>query len=781
MNSLCFAGRRAGCGSWLFAAALTLFALQGPAAQPTWKPAAGPLLTKWAKDVKPSKVLPEYPRPQMVRKDWQNLNGLWDYAITAKDAPKPTPWAGKILVPFPVQSALSGVMTNVSENQRLWYSRKFEVPKKWNGKRVLLNFGAVDWDTTVWVNGKELGKHQGGYDAFTFDITDALNTKGENEIVVSVWDPTDAGPQPRGKQVRKPGGIWYTPTSGIWQTVWLEPVSEVRLLNVKITPDLDAQSVKLETVFLPGSEQNQIDVEITDGRKIVQTASLKQDRSGGNYIPVRATIVVKVPNPKLWVPENPHLYGLKIAVLGNGKKTDSIESYFAMRKISMARDDKGRLRMQLNNTNYFQLGPLDQGFWPDGLYTAPTDEALRYDIEMTKKLGFNMARKHVKVEPERWYYWADKLGLLVWQDMPSGDKSAHWKGPSGYDGEEMKRTLESTAIYERELKAMIHQFYNHPCIVVWVPFNEGWGQFDTARILNLTKQLDPTRLVDGASGGNHYPAGDIIDHHQYPGPGAPAAVSDRAMVLGEFGGLGLPVKGHTWQSEKNWGYRSFTNAETLTQAYVNLLRRLHPMIEDKGLSAAIYTQTTDVEGEINGLMTYDRAVTKMPIALVAKANRFQLPPEPVQHVLSPTAAQHVGATWHYTTEKPGPDWARADFDASAWKEGRAGFGTAGTPGSIIGTEWKTPDLWLRREFMVPEAAGRELRVIMNHDEDAEVYFNGVLAVRASGHIGDYQEFDVSAEAAKALRPGRNIMAVHCHQTAGGQYIDAGVVELVPAR
>ncbi len=735
-----------------------------------WKPAAGPLMTKWARNVSPKKPLNEYPRPQFVREDWQNLNGLWDYAITAKDAPAPTHWRGKILVPFPVESALSGVMTNVGEAQRLWYSRRFEVPRDWGTKRVLLNFGGVDWETKVWVNGKEVGQHQGGYDAFSFDITETLKAKEENEILVSVWDPTDAGPQPRGKQVSKPGGIWYTPVSGIWQTVWIEPVSQAHVTKVKLTPLLDRSAVRVEPYVTNVMGDYRVHVRVLDGRRQVYEAK------GG----AGTQFTLPVKDAKLWSPESPHLYDVEVVLTHNEKPVDEVKSYFGMRKISMARDEQGRLRMQLNNTNYFQLGPLDQGWWPDGLYTAPTDEALRYDLEMTKKLGFNMARKHVKVEPARWYYWADKLGLLVWQDLPNGDKSARWKGPSGFDGEEMKRTPESAAIYERELRAMIDGLYNVPSIVVWVPFNEGWGQFDTVRILNLTKRLDPTRLVDGPSGGNHFPAGDIIDHHQYPGPGAPAAVTDRAMVLGEFGGLGLPIKGRTWQSEKNWGYRSFTNSEALTKNYVNLIRKLQPMIEQHGLSAAIYTQTTDVEVEVNGLMTYDRAIVKMPIATVARANRFQFPPEPAQKVLSPTAAQHVGATWRYTTEAPAANWAQPGFDTSSWKEGRAGFGTAGTPGSMIGTEWKTPEIWLRREFEV-KGNPRDLRVMMNHDEDAEVYLNGVLAVKAARHIGEYQEFDVEPAAANAVREGRNVIAVHCRQTTGGQYIDAGLIELVPAK
>jgi beta-galactosidase/beta-glucuronidase len=596
------------------------------AAPGDWQPAKGPLMTRWANDVSPRNAHPEYPRPQLVRKEWQNLNGLWDYAIGPKGEGPPAAFDGKILVPFPVESALSGVMKPVGEENRLWYRRKFDVPKSWLKLRVLLHFGAVDWETTVTVNGKAVGKHSGGYDGFSFDITDVLRAKGGNEIVVSVWDPTDAGPQPRGKQVRKPGGIWYTPTSGIWQTVWLEPVNSTAIDALEIIPDVDQHQVKIEADVqaAPFSRMPEgtvtLRVEVLDGDKRVGTfqepASLV-----GKQRSARVRLQVPLRNAKLWSPDSPFLYGLKLTLLDGRKRVDQVESYFGMRKVSTARDEKARYRIQLNNKPYFMLGPLDQGFWPDGLYTAPTDEALRSDIEVLKKLGFNMARKHVKVEPDRWYYWCDKLGLLVWQDMPSGDKSAEWRGPSGVDGKEIMRTGESAQIYESELRAMIDGRYNHPSIVVWVPFNEGWGQFDTVRILNLTKQLDPTRLVDGASGGNHFPAGDMLDHHQYPGPGAPSAVTDRAMVLGEFGGLGLPIKGHTWQEEKNWGYRSFKTSEELTDNYVALLKKLRPMIEDAGLSAAIYTQTTDVEVEVNGLMTYDRGLVKMDANAVTAANK----------------------------------------------------------------------------------------------------------------------------------------------------------------
>jgi beta-galactosidase/beta-glucuronidase len=569
----------------------------------SWQPVAGPLKTRWAKDVSPENAHPEYPRPQMVRQDWLNLNGLWDFAITSKDAKRAT-FQTQILVPFPVESALSGVMRPVSENDCIWYRRTFEVPHKWKGRRVLLHFGAVDFEAKVWVNGKEIGQHRGGYDAFSFDITDALNPSGPNELIVTARDPTDAGTQPRGKQVRKPNGIWYTSTSGIWQTVWLEPVNAAYITGLKITPDVDNSAVTVHPITTPTLGVCTVEMAISDGRKVVYNASVT---AGGQ-------ITMPVKKARLWSPEDPHLYSLVVSLKLGNRTLDKVESYFGMRKISLGKDEKGFTRLLLNNKPYFQFGPLDQGFWPDGLYTAPTDEALRYDIEMTKKLGFNLARKHVKIEPDRWYYWCDKLGLLVWQDMPSGDK---YIDPKASD---ITRTPESAKEYEQELTALVRGRGNHPCIVMWVPYNEGWGQWDTARIVTMIKKLDPTRLVDNTSGWSDRGVGDVNDLHKYPGPGSPEPEANRAVVLGEFGGLGLPVRGHTWQSEKNWGYRSFTDAETLTAAYVDLAAKLFPLIDEKGLSAAVYTQTTDVEVEVNGLMTYDRELVKMNMEKVAAAN-----------------------------------------------------------------------------------------------------------------------------------------------------------------
>lgn len=574
-----------------------------------WQPVAGHIMTKWAKEVSATQVLPEYPRPQMARKEWKNLNGLWEYAIQPKNNTTPQSYNGQILVPFPVESAMSGVKKQVGEDNKLWYRFSFDVPASWANQRVLLHFGAVDWQSTVFINGKEVGMHEGGYDPFSFDITDALQKEKKQEIIVSVWDPTSEGTQPRGKQVVKPEGIWYTPVTGIWQTVWLEPVPASAIKSFKATPDIDKKTLTVAVEGNGTQAADMVKVIAMDGNKEVASATK----------PAGQSVELTIPNPKLWSPDSPFLYDLKIQLVRNGKTIDEVTSYAGMRKISLAKDKQGIPRLMLNNQFVFQYGTLDQGWWPDGLYTAPTDEALKYDIEATKNLGFNMIRKHVKVEPARWYMHCDRVGILVWQDMPSGDKSAPWKGPSGIDGQEMTRTAASEAQYKKEWKAIIDAFYNYPSIVMWVPFNEGWGQFKTAEIINWTTKYDPSRLINGPSGGNHFPVAHTIDHHQYPGPGMPPMQQNRAMVLGEFGGLGLPVNGHLWQEKDNWGYRKYQTSDTLTIKYADLINQIPEMI-NKGLSAAIYTQTTDVEGEVNGLMTYDRAMIKMDADRVRKIN-----------------------------------------------------------------------------------------------------------------------------------------------------------------
>jgi beta-galactosidase/beta-glucuronidase len=725
-----------------------------------WEPAKGPLLTRWAKEVSPKNAHPEYPRPQMVRKDWRNLNGLWQYAIRPKDDSQPQKYAGQILVPFPIESALSGVMKAVGQDNRLWYRRTFETPKKWAGRRILLHFGAVDWDATVWVNSKQVGDHRGGYDPFTFDITDALKNAGPQEIVVSVWDPTDAGTQPRGKQVREPRGIWYTAVTGIWRTVWLEAVPQTYIESIIIVPDLDRESVRLVATCSGATVACRVEARVKDW---MFTRGKAQGKPGEEF-------VVKIKKPQLWSPDSPFLYDLTLTLKDDsGKTLDAVSSYFGMRKIEVKKDKAGINRLRLNNEVLFQFGPLDQGWWPDGLYAAPTDAALRYDIETLKQLGCNMLRKHVKVEPARLYYWCDRLGLMVWQDMPNGDK--HIRG----DQADLKRSEESAAQFELELTRVIKAFRNHPCIIMWVPFNEGWGQYDTPRIVDLIKQHDPSRLVDNASGWTDRGVGDVHDIHRYPGPAAPPTEENRAAVLGEFGGLGLPVKGHTWQDEKNWGYRSYKTREELTDAYVALIENLRTLIGE-GLCAAVYTQTTDVEIEVNGMMTYNRAMIKADAKKAAAANKSLYLPPPIVKTIVP-ASQQQPQSWRYTTNQPGEGWQREDFDDSAWQKGQGGFGAEGTPGASVRTEWKTSDIWLRRTFELSDDKPGQPQLLIHHDEDAEVYINGQLVAKLEGYASGYVRMALDEKAAKALKAGANCLAIHCHQTTGGQYIDAGLVSV----
>jgi hypothetical protein len=722
-----------------------------------WQPKQAALMTRWAKEVTPEKVHPEYPRPQMVRKQWQNLNGLWDYAIRPTSEEQPKDFDGQILVPFPVESALSGVMKPVGPNNRLWYRRSVKVEGAGDGKRILLHFGAVDWDSTVYVNGKKVGEHRGGYDPFTFDITDALKPNAEQEIVISVLDPSDASFQPRGKQVLRPHSIWYTPTTGIWQTVWLEAVPTTYIKSLQITPDVDQKRVVVKVEV--GGDAKKV------GLKVMSDAAKAYSAGPTNEV------VLDVSQPRLWSPDDPYLYDLKVTIDDDkARDLDEVQTYFGMRKISLGKDDRGITRLMLNNKFLFQYGPLDQGFWPDGLYTAPTDEALKYDLEVTKRLGFNMVRKHVKVEPARWYYHCDKLGLLVWQDMPSGDKYIRADQP------DITRTPESTSNFENEWRNIIRANINSPAIIMWVPFNEGWGQFDTARIVEFTRKQDPSRLVNATSGWTDRKVGDVHDIHVYPGPGSPRPEEKRAAVLGEFGGLGLPLEGHTWQARGNWGYRNYTDRETLGRDYVNLLERMHPLIGDPGLSAAVYTQTTDVEIEVNGLMTYDRAVIKFDEKLIADAARtLHLPPPKVREVVPTAQARPI--PWHYVTSKPADGWERADFDDSTWQHGRAGFGTENTPGTTVRTEWNTPDIWIRRTFELEDAKLNKPQLVIHHDENAEIYINGVLAAKVQGYTTSYTRVSISKEAAAALRAGENVFAVHCHQTGGGQYIDIGLADI----
>ena len=576
-----------------------------------WKPAGDKIKTSWGEQLDPKNVLPEYPRPIMERNDWKNLNGLWKYAITPKGTPAPAAYQGDILVPFAVESSLSGVGKMINEKEELWYQRTFDVPSAWRGKQILLHFGAVDWKAEVWVNDVKVGEHTGGFTPFYFDITSVLN-KGNNDLVVKVWDPSDRGEQPRGKQIANPHGIWYTPVTGIWQTVWLEPVATQYITNLKTTPDIDNNSVKVE-VAANTTSADKVEVKVFDDKNLVAKGAAL------NGVPVELAMPT---NAKLWSPDSPFLYNMEVTLYKDGKAIDQVKSYTAMRKYSIRKGQNGITRLQLNNKDYFQFGPLDQGWWPDGLYTAPTDEALVYDLKKTKDFGYNMVRKHVKVEPARWYTHCDQLGLIVWQDMPNGGPSPQWQARNYFNGREVIRSAASEANYRKEWKEIIDCLYSYPSIAVWVPFNEAWGQFKTPEIVAWTKEYDPSRLVNPASGGNHYTCGDILDLHHYPGPNMFLYDPRRATVLGEYGGIGLVVEGNTWVNDKkNWGYVKFNTSDEVTNEYIKYGKHLLELIQ-KGFSAAVYTQTTDVEGEINGLMTYDRKVIKMNEAKVREINQL---------------------------------------------------------------------------------------------------------------------------------------------------------------
>jgi beta-galactosidase/beta-glucuronidase len=563
-----------------------------------WKVSPGTMMTRWGKQVTPQNVWQEYPRPQFRREEnWKNLNGLWQYGINQKSQ-IPQVYQGDILVPFPVESALSGVQRLLSPDETLWYRRVFQhqTPK---GHRTHLHFEAVDYECTVYLNGMRIGSHRGSSDPFKFDITDSLQS-GENELVVSVMDPT-APSQTLGKQSLKPKGIYYTRVSGIWQTVWLEDVPARHFRMVKMKPRIAEGTLRvLPTLEGEPLKQERVVITVRDGKRVVGTAD--------------AALSVRIPNAKLWSPKKPNLYDITMELFDGETLVDRVESYAAMREIGAVRGPAGQIRMTLNGKVVFHYGPLDQGWWPDGLLTPPSDAAMRFDVDYLKKAGFNMIRKHIKVEPRRFYAHCDRVGMMVWQDMPSTGGRPFWSKLAPNPVED-QWPAEQHEQFVSELKSMVSSLRNHPSIVMWVPFNERWGQHETIRIGQLMENLDVTRLLNIASGGNFFPVGDVVDRHNYPEPMFPfedRRFNDYVKVVGEFGGHGFVVAGHQWNPEiRNWGYGDLpATREQYRQRYRRSFEQLMKL-RRRGVAAGVYTQTTDVEGEVNGLMTYDREVQKM--------------------------------------------------------------------------------------------------------------------------------------------------------------------------
>jgi beta-galactosidase/beta-glucuronidase len=710
------------------------------------------MTTRWTPEAEAGLAWHEYPRPQRVRERWQSLNGMWHYAIgPASDAAMP-PAQGQIRVPYPVESHLSGVARRMTPEDALWLRRTFTVPPEWSG-RVRLNFGAVDWDATVWVNGTEIGRHRGGFDPFGFDLPTGL--RAENEIIVKVLDPTDQGSQPVGKQALTPEGIWYTAVTGIWQTVWLEPLPEVAIDDLWTETHIGGTVTVFTTLDGPA-----------EGAEVHAVATYRGERVAEVQGPAGQPLLMRIEKPRLWSPDSPALYDLQVTLARGNETLDTVGGYFGIREIALQQDPSGA-RILLNGEPIFMFGLLDQGWWPDGLLTPPTDDALRYDLEITKRAGFNTVRKHVKVEPARFYRHCDELGLLVWQDMPSSRQhSPKWimQPTEPYANPDGERPEDSARQFEKEWHAIVKACRPFPSVVVWVPFNEAWGQFDTVRVAELTRRWDSTRLINPASGGNYVNAGDMLDMHAYPGPAIPPLKTDRAAILGEFGGLGLPLPGHTWRDRDNWGYQTFSDSLTLGKRYRELIDELH-LLRREGLQGAIYTQTTDVEGEVNGLLTYDRARVKMPLDALAALHRQLMGPPPQLEEIVP-----LRSTWRVTETAPGEDWFLPGFDDHGWRELPGGFGTEGTPGAQISTPWSSGQIWLRRTFEVPEPRG-ELWMRIHHDEHATVVLNGEPIADLPGYTTQYRNLRLPGA---RLRPGTNTVAVTVRQTEGGQYIDLGL-------
>lgn len=726
--------------------------------------------SKWTDAVNPERPWDHYPRPQMRRDNWINLNGKWEYAITDKDPQPPRKYDGEILVPFAVESALSQVKKLVGPEKHLWYRTTFELPHSGEDEIWQLHFGAVDWEATVYLNGQLLGAHKGGYTPFSFNIAPYLKKRGKQELLVRVWDPTDAGTQARGKQVRDPKGIWYTPVTGIWQTVWLEKTPAQHFKRVKATPDIDREILSLEFTTTELSQALTAVVNVRTEEGELASASLELpigSRIGG--------LEIDLPNPRLWSPADPFLYDLDLELrLASGQVIDRVESYFGMRKIALGKDPNGYTSILLNNEPLFQFGLLDQGWWPDGLYTAPTEEAMLYDVEMTKAFGFNMLRKHVKVEPARFYYHCDRMGMLVWQDMPNGNYFRDLR-VAPHEKKDAERPLASALQFEGELRELIDHFAAFPSIVTWVPFNEGWGQYDTERIADWVKNYDPSRLCIAPSGWADRGTGDIIDVHLYPGPGMEAPTENRASVLGEFGGLGYPVPDHMWWDKRNWGYLTFQSQETLEKRFTTLIQDLIGL-KSQGLSGAVYTQTTDVEGEVNGLITYDRKVVKIDPARTRKLFAPLFRPAWNKRTLVADAEAEPQA-WLATMETPDENWTSLSFKQTNWKQTLTPLSSFENPFLYTATHWKPDETYyLRRDFYLT-GDYREINLkYYVHRAEIEVFINGkpVSSLRHEGGRKRHYTNQLITDADQFLRKGRNVICVKLKSQAEDCTFDLGI-------
>jgi hypothetical protein len=759
-----------------------------------WTRGKAPIETRWAGEVSPQNAVTEYPRPLLARSTWTNLNGLWDYAITARTVTAvPPSWSGRILVPFCIESSLSGVMQALKPEQKLWYHRTIDIPAAWTGQQIMLHCDAIDWESEVYLDGKLVDRHRGGYDRFSINLTRQVQPGATHHLVVAVSDPTDSSWNLRGKQTLHPGGASYTACSGIWQTVWLEPVPLAAVEALRIVGDhTGALSVTIDGRTPP--DPTPVTLRVLDGGTEVAKADgvLGAELVGGvkenltwykaTRTWVTTTLNLTIPAVKAWSPDSPALYDLVIELKDkNGSVIDRVTSHVGMRTVATATDAQGIMRFHLNGKPLMLPGALDQGFWPDGIYTAPTDAALKYDIEAAKELGLVAIRKHLKIEPERYYYWADRLGLLVLQDLPSGGEG------DPFTDEPLDH--EAVAVCEMEKRRLIQQRWNHPSIIAWIMFNEGWGQYDTLRHAAWAKQLDPSRLIDEASGFPRHGGGDLHDVHG----GNPPKEQRRIGIDSETLGVGLKVSGHMWPG-KPWGTGSFDPAtggmkegweptemddaakRWYTRLCADFYRGMWAAKDDTGTSGDFKVQLYDVETEVNGMLTYDRAVWKVDPAVVKRACSGVVMAADTRDIVPCSLTRQVA--WRFTTSKPSDAWTTPAFDAASWSEGLNGFGTPAGKGRV-GSEWKTQDIWLRHEFSLTTVP-KHLILRLLHDEDVEVYLNGVLAFRASGFVARHVDGDIEGPALAALKPGRNVIAVHCHQTVGDQHIDVGLLEVIDA-